>query len=258
MMILALDVGNSSIAAALIENGVVRSRGRLLTPHDGEDIPVTDLLSGFFRDRGIDLSSCGAVISSVVPSAVPSLKAGIETLTGCAPLVLNVSLEYGFSMEHVDISTVGIDRLCDLAGARHLYGAPVMVYDLGTCSTMSVLDRDGVFRGGLISPGIQLGLDAEAEHTALLPKLCAGEVSSIVGPDTMSAMQGGAVIGAAAMIEGIADRVAHDLSVPDLPLVLTGGYSHLVLPWIRRHVFYEPDLVMKGMEFVYLKNHEKI
>ena len=121
-------------------------------------------------------------------------------VTENAPIKVSSSLKTGITFQGYDVDNLGMDRLVDLVAAKALVGAPVMVVDLGTCTTVSVLDQDCVFRGGMILPGIQVSLDAMNWRAAKLPALQASAPQQLIGQNTAQCMQSGAVIGAAAVI----------------------------------------------------------
>ena len=187
----------------------------------------------------------------------------------------------------VDISdyapgAIGTDRIVDLSAALAMYGAPVMVCDLGTCTTITVaggLDSEdmnsddgydksgkrymGKLIGGMICPGVQLSLDAEAQRASQLPQLTAGKVDSLLGKDTASNMMSGAVAATGLMLSELADRLKDGTytgmeirTLPDLKVVITGGLAQYVIPWIKcsAEVHYEQDLLLRGLYEIYRCN----
>ncbi len=259
MKILLIDVGNTNIVIGLFEDSKKLFQDRADTRRKWDQMSFMNELKSIFHDNHITNSDIdGAIISSVVPDINPILVSAIRRLTGKVPMIANKK-DIDIPVKNYDMSLLGMDRLVDMLAAVHKYGYPVMVYDLGTCTTMSTVDKDGYFIGGMISAGIQLSLDAEAEKTAQLPELKADAPEKLLGDDTVSCMINGEVIGTAAMIDGIHDRVAEELHLhnDELPLVLTGGHSKLILPWLKNKVHFEEDLLLNGLEILYLKSHNK-
>ncbi|SFG19725.1 type III pantothenate kinase [Oribacterium sp. WCC10] len=257
MKILLIDVGNSNIVIGLFENGVKLFQDRAETRRKWDQLSFMNELKTIFYENSISSNAIdGAIISSVVPDINPILVSAIKRLTGKKPIIANKN-NVDIPVRNYDMSLLGMDRMVDMLAAREKYGSPLMIYDLGTCTTMSTLDSEGYFIGGMISPGVQLSLDAEAEKTAQLPELMADAPEKLLGDDTVSCMINGVVIGTAAMIDGIHQRVAEEmgLSADELPLVLTGGLSKLVLPWMKHQAHFEPDLLLNGLEILYKKSN---
>lgn len=256
--IFAIDVGNSNVVAAVLENGSCFFTERFKTHDNWKENTVLDALRDILKRHAMPETELeGAIISSVVPEMTPLLMQALRILTGRTPLIVNAAMKTDFKVRNYDMSCLGMDRVVDMTAAKAAYPAPLMVVDLGTCTTISVIDREGYFVGGMICAGIQLSLDAEAEHTAQLPALRADGVDTLIGTDTVSNMLSGEIIGTAAMIDGLADRIWEELSGPEarkLSIVLTGGLSNQVLPWLRNDVHFEPALLLKGLELLYRRN----
>lgn len=253
MKTLLIDVGNSNIVIGLFEDGRKLFQDRAETHIKWDQLSFMNKLKSVFNENNVFTDEInGSIISSVVPDINPILVSAIRRITGSKPIIADKD-NVGIPVKNYDMSLLGMDRMVDMLAAKEKYGAPLMIYDLGTCTTMSVIDKDGFFIGGMISPGIQLSLDAEAEKTAQLPELKADAPEKLLGDDTVSCMINGVVIGTAAMIDGIHERVAKEMGIETekLTLVLTGGLSKLVIPWLKNENHFEPDLLLKGLELLY-------
>ena len=154
-----------------------------------------------------------------------------------------------------DLQCLGIDRIVDMVAAIDKYGYPVQVFDLGTCTTMSVTDAEGCFRGGTISAGVQLCLDTMGHKAAQLPPLHAEACTRVIGKDVISCMQNGSIIGTAAMIDGLILRTKAELQTENITTVLTGGLSELVAPHCTQSVRVEKNLLLDGLQLLYNMNH---
>ncbi|WP_036606419.1 type III pantothenate kinase [Oribacterium sp. P6A1] len=257
MKTLLIDVGNSNIVIGLFENGTKLFQDRADTRRKWDQLSFMNELKTIFNLNNVSAGEIdGSIISSVVPDINPILVSAIKRLTGKKAIIAGKD-NVDIPVKNYDMSLLGMDRMVDMLAAREKYGFPLMIYDLGTCTTMSVIDSDGFFIGGMISPGVQLSLDAEAEKTAQLPELMADAPEKLLGDDTVSCMINGVVIGTAAMIDGIHERVSDELNISpeNFPLVLTGGLSRLVLPWMKHEAHFEPDLLLNGLEILYLKSN---
>jgi len=149
---------------------------------------------------------------------------------------------------------LGFDRVADLAAAVSEYGSPVMVCDLGTCTTITVADENATLVGGMICPGVQMSLDAEAQRTSKLPQLQAHKTENLLGTDTESNMISGTVAATGIMLGGIIKRVAKEYGFDELNVVVTGGLSELIADWIDMKVIRDPYLLMRGLLVIYNKN----
>ncbi|WP_029324637.1 type III pantothenate kinase [Butyrivibrio sp. AE3004] len=265
--IMAVDIGNSSIAVGIFNGTELEFTGKIGTMRDYTEKELIKALSGLLKNyiheksfekchnTFVDYPFEGSILSSVVPEInVVTLRA-MEEITGKKPLMMSSLLHTQIDVSKYDEGRIGADRIVDLSAAKALFpDRPVMVCDLGTCTTITVADENGQLAGGMISPGIQLCLDAEAQRTAQLPQLSAGEVTEILGTDTVSNMMSGAVAGTAMMIQGVAKRVASKYHFDEMELVITGGLGEYVIPWMEMDVYYEKQLLLKGLNAIYWLN----
>ena len=253
--ILAVDIGNSNIVIGCFSGETLLFTFRIPTMYAEDGRTLLSQIESTLSERLTGPGELtGSVISSVVPNATRTMRHVLEQLTGKMPLIARASLETGIDLSHYDKESLGVDRLADMVAAKRLYGAPFAVFDLGTATTLSILDRHGAFRGGMITPGVQLSLLALHEHTAKLPLLKAGPASGLIGRDTAGCMRTGSIISTACVIDGMAGRIAEELRIPSIPIVLTGGLGKIVVPWCRTKVHFEPNLLLIGLQILYDMN----
>ena len=194
----------------------------------------------------------GAVLSSVVPSLTQVAVQAAEALTRRPVRVLGRDLDPGLPTGDYDASNLGMDRLVDCVAALARWRPPLAVFDMGTATTLSVVDREGVFRGGMILPGLRLSVDALSARAAQLPCITFTQPEGLLGTDTVSCMRSGALYGAAAALEGISLRLEEELG--PVTVVLTGGHGRDILPLLRRAVEYEPHLQLMGLRELWLRS----
>lgn len=253
--VITADAGNSNIVLGCFDGSRLLFTDRLETRRKWTSQSLALKLRRMLRDLKTDPSEIeGSIISSVVLEVDQVLSASLEQVTGKQPIMMNTGLKTGIGTKLYDTSNFGQDRLADMAAAIAYYKAPVAVYDLGTCTTLSVTDRNANFIGGMISAGIQLSLDVQAERTSKLPQLTAEKTEMLLGLDTISNMISGAVASTGIMMDGVIGRIMEEYSLPDLNVVVTGGNGRYVLPWIRHKVIYDPDLLLKGLLTIYRMN----
>ena len=226
-MLLTVDIGNTTVAIAGLRGEQVAFVKKL--PSDPA-LDWTAALKGLLE--GVEAQ--GAVLSSVVPA-----------LTGKPVLVVDQNTDTGLDLSGYDTANLGMDRVVDCVAALARYTPPAAVFDMGTATTLSVVDQGGVFRGGMILPGLALGLEALSARAAQLPPITLSTPEGLLGTDTVSCMGYGALYGAAGAIEGIVARLEEELG--PLTVVLTGGNSTLVRPLLRISTAWEPHLTFLGL-----------
>jgi type III pantothenate kinase len=255
MRVITADIGNSNIVYGVFRDRQLEYLGRIETHRKWTVQSMYREFVNAFETEEIPIDQVdGSILSSVVPEMNQLLIYVMERITGKKPLVMSTELKSGIRTDRYDTSCLGADRIVDMAAAAALCGTPVAVYDLGTATTLSVVNEKGEFIGGMISAGVQLSLNALAEHTSQLPQLSAEEATELLGDDTVSNMISGAVAAQGIMIDSVIGHVATNLGVRDLNVVITGGLGKLVLPWIHRNVRYEANLLLRGLLEIYEQN----
>ena len=256
-MLLAIDVGNSNLTLGIVDGGEVRAVRRAATPKGATPDEVELLLDGLLRLDGRGLADVGdAALVSVVPGVTDALEAaaarhGISFLVataGTVPLAVRTERP----------GEVGPDRLVNALAAARLHGTPAIVVDAGTATTFDALGPDGAFLGGAIAPGLELGLEALAAHTAKLPRVELHIPDRAIARDTTSAIQAGAVFGYRALVAGLVARLREELAesagvtTSDIRTILTGGLS--AAPWARGIAgidAIDPELTLKGLAILH-------
>ncbi|SFB76147.1 type III pantothenate kinase [Butyrivibrio sp. YAB3001] len=267
--VLTVDIGNSNIVAGIWSEDKLLFTGRIETKRDYSVEELYKCISEIVLtgpEAKIALSDEknkqeyeGSILSSVVPEITEKTLVVLEKITGKSPLLMGAFLNAGIDVSGYDNGKLGTDRMVDMAAGAQIAGdAPVMVCDLGTCTTISVVDKDKKFLGGMICPGVQMSLDAQWMRASQLPHLQAAEVNELLGNNTASNMMSGVVAGTGLMISKIAEKIAGDYGLDDMKIVLTGGLGKIVLPWITEQVIYEPDLLLKGLYTIYTANKDII
>lgn len=253
--VIVADAGNSNIVFGLFDGDRLVFTDRLITrwkwTSQSMALELEKMLSGRTIE-GKDIE--GSILSSVVPEINSVIRDALFRITGKEALQMSTDLKTGIGTSLYDTSNFGMDRLADMAAALSFYKGPVAVYDLGTCTTLSVADKDGNFIGGMISAGVQLSLDVQAQRTSRLPQLTASPAKTLLGQDTISNMISGSVACTGIMMDGVIRRLREGYDLPGLKVVVTGGNSRYVIPWIREDIIHDPDLLLKGLLAIYRAN----
>ena len=254
-MILAIDVGNSHIVIGMIENGEIRNIVHLHTDVRETATEISIKLRQITDFYGLDLREFeGSIISSVVPRATESIKAAVEKLTGKRAMIVGPGMKTGMNVRIDDPGSVAADLIVGGVAAAAYYGTPAIVVDMGTATTLTVVDKNNCFRGGAIVPGVKLSYNALSAGTSLLPDVSILPPKKVVGSNTVDCMRSGAVFGTAAMIDGMIARMEAELGYP-CTVVATGGLAAHVIPCCTRpDIIVDSELLLKGLWYLYQKN----
>ncbi len=253
-MILAIDIGNTTVALAGIKDGRVCFVSHMETLRSATEADYRPRMEKAFSGAKYHpIRFEGVVLSSVVPEITDAVARCAAEYSTTRPLIVSPALKTGLTMAVPEPGKVGRDRIVDAAAAAANYPLPVVTVDMGTATTFNVIDEDKRFLGGLICPGLSTGLRALSERCAQLPQVRLSNPKAAIGTNTGECMVNGAILGAAATIDGIADRVESQLGKP-VTVVVTGGLARFVVPHCRREVVYEPELLFKGLAALYAAN----
>lgn len=244
-MILAVDIGNTNIAVA----GFGDSPEPLFIKNfpDNRFHNHREFLSELKKLEG---DFTGAVLCSVVPVLTSLAKKALTEFVGDNVRVIDSDFQDGLAISGYDRKKLGNDRIADMTAAKTLYGTPCVVFDMGTATTVSVIDSHGTFVGGMILPGINMSINALSSGTALLPGIRPYEPNSLLGQDTVSCINNGVIYSQASAIEGIAGRIEEHFG-ENVNIVVTGGAARLVLPLCTRKTVYDRELLLKGLYILY-------
>ncbi len=258
-MILTIDVGNTNVVMGCVEDDRIVCRSRMATNTNDLSSDYALKMRQSLEFEGLDFRSIdGAILSSVVPQLNLVIKTAVKKLTGLDCIVVGAGIKTGMNVKIDDPGTLAGDLITGAVGAAALYKPPLIVVDMGTATTVVAIDRDGAYIGGAIVPGVKLSYSALASGTSLLPNISIEAPQRCIGTNTVDCMKSGAVFGTAAMIDGMIDRMEAELNEP-VTVVATGGLSGCIIPYCRRKIEHEPDLLLKGLAILYQKNtkHKK-
>ena len=253
-MILTVDVGNSNVVLGAVRGDEIVFEARLRTDatktSDEYCIDLKMVLE-VYHVKAEDFE--GAIIASVVPQVLNSMKTAIIKLTGKAPLVVGPGLKTGLNIAIDNPSQAGADLVVGCVAALREHKAPMIIVDMGTATTMIVVDKNNAMIGGCIMPGVKISMDALTDRTALLPGLQLDQPRKAIGRNTIDCMRSGLMMGAACMIDGMIDRMEEELGYKT-SVIATGGIAKFVLPMCRHEITYDRDLLVKGLSALYRDN----
>ena len=253
-MILTVDIGNSNIVIGGVEEDQILFEARLRTEitktSDEYCLDIKSLMDVY----EVNVSRVeGAIIASVVPQVLNSFQTAIKKLTGKAALVVGPGLKTGLNILLENPGQTGADLVVGDVAALREHKPPLIIVDMGTATTISVLDKTGAHIGGCIIPGVKISMEALTDRTALLPGLQLDQPKRAIGRNTVDAMRSGIMMGTACMIDGMIQRMEEELGYRTT-VVATGGVAKFIVPLCRREMIYDKDLLIKGLVALYREN----
>lgn len=254
-MILAIDIGNTNIVLGCIRDGSIVFEGRMATDLlRTSDEYCAGLYSMLFLNHIQQEQISGCIISSVVPPVLNALCAAVKRLTGKQPMIVGPGIKTGLNIRTDDPAEVGGDLITAAVAAIKEYGAPLLIVDMGTATTISAIDAKGAYLGGCICPGLRISQEALTSRTSQLPGIRLETPKKAIGRNTVDCMRSGILIGAAAMLDGLLDRMQQELGT-EAKIVATGGMVQQVMPLCRKQMIYDGSLLLKGLYILYQNNH---
>ena len=253
-MILTVDIGNSNIVIGGVEDDRIRFEARLRTDSTKTSDEYCVDLKSLLDIYGVRSASVeGAIIASVVPQVLNSMQTAIKKLTGKTSLVVGPGLKTGLNIKIENPSQTGADLVVGSVAALREHKPPMIVIDMGTATTMVVLDKEGALIGGCIAPGVKISLDALTDRTALLPGLQLDQPKRAIGRNTIDCMRSGIMMGNASMLDGMVERMEQELGCKTT-VVVTGGIAKFIVPMCKTPMIYDKDLLVKGLAALYRDN----
>ena len=256
-MILAVDIGNTNIVIGCMEEEKIYFVERVST-----DISKTELeyvvefktLLELYRIEMKEITGC--IIASVVPPLNNVVKTAMEKLFKITPLLVGPGIKTGLNILMDNPGQVGSDLIVNAVAGLQYYGAPIIMIDMGTATTISVVDEKKNYIGGMILPGVKVSLDSLVNRTSQLPRISLEAPKKVIGKNTIDCMKSGIIMGQAACIDGMIERIFEELGL-EAAVVATGGLAGSIVPHCKRKVIHDNELTLKGLNIIYRKNTEQ-
>ena len=255
-MILAIDIGNTNIVIGCIKDDKILFTERMSTDSNKT---VLEYAIGFktvlelYHIHTEDLT--GSIISSVVPPVTNTVRKALHKITHHQAMIVGPGIRPGLNILTDNPAVTGSDLIVGAVAAIHEYPVPLIIFDFGTATTASVVDRKKNYIGGMIIPGIRVSLDGLASHASQLSRISLDAPKKIIGTNTADCMKSGLLYGNAAMLDGIVDRMEEELGEPATVLA-TGGLASLIVPLCKKNIILDDDLLLRGLNLIYKKNQE--
>lgn len=253
-MILAIDIGNTNIVIGCCKGEEIQFCERISTNHKATTIEYASLFKTALEMHNIAYTDVsGAVISSVVPSITSTVKTAVYKLTGIEALVVGPGIRTGLSIVIDDPGKLGSDLVVGAVAGINRYSVPQIIIDMGTATTLSVIDKDKRFLGGIIVPGLAITHDALVNSTSQLPSIALEAPDKVIGTNTVNCIKSGLVYGTAGSLDGLIERIEDELG-EKCTVVATGGLANVVVPLCKSDIVIDDDLMIRGLMIIYNKN----
>lgn len=253
-MILTVDVGNANIVIGVVKNEKILFDAKLrtdITKTSDEYCIDLKMLMEVYKIHPEQIQ--GAIVASVVPQVLNSMQSAVRKLIGKTPLVVGPGLKTGLNIQIENPAQTGADLVASAVAALQEHEAPLIIVDMSSTTTMTVLDKNGTLIGGSIGPGVKMSLDALTDRTALLPGLQLDQPKKVIGRNTTDCMRSGVMLGAACMVDGMVERMEQELGYR-ATVIATGSIARFIVPMCRREIIYDKDLLLKGLAALYREN----
>lgn len=253
-MLLTIDIGNTNLTLGLYEGDKLGAHWRLATDHNRMPDEYGLQFLGLLQNAGKTLKDIkGISLASVVPPLTGRVIQACREYLKQEPLVVDAGVKTGIKIRYEDPKAVGADRVCDAVAVMKLYGGPACVVDFGTATTFNAITKDGEYLGGAITAGINLAAEALYTRAAKLPRIDLQVPPSVIGRNTVHAMQSGLLFGYVSMVEGMVSRFRSELG-GDMKVVATGGLAEVVAHETKVIDIIAPWLTLEGLRLIWELN----
>lgn len=249
-MLLTADIGNTNITLGVFDGEALVEKFRLASDKDLSQEEYEVLLKTLCKPFEID----GCIIASVVDELNKKFQSSVDNVFKINSIMLTSECETGVKLALDNPNEAGADRIANACGAFMLYNRPCIVVDFGTATSFDIVNKDGEFIGGIITPGLNLQMKVLNKFTSKLPKIDVATSAKAIGNNTADAILSGVIRGTACLIDGLIEQCENELG-EKATLIATGGYSSLISNYLKRPFDYiNPTLTLEGLRFLYNLN----
>ncbi len=250
-MILAIDIGNTTIVVGILEREKIKTSWRLWTDRQRLADEYGGQICELLRISEVPRHDFeGIIISSVVPPVLREFVMMCKRFFQITPIIVSTQEELGLELRSDYPEEVGADRIATAVGGYHEYGGPLIVVDFGTATTFDAVSADGAYLGGVIAPGIRISMDALFDRTALLRRVDLSPPANIIGKNTNDCIRSGFYYGFLGQMEEIIRRIKLELS-EEAKVIATGGLAELIAKDSELVDGIDSELMLKGLQILY-------
>ncbi|KAA0543741.1 type III pantothenate kinase [Bacillus sp. BGMRC 2118] len=255
-MIFVLDVGNTNTVLGVYDQDTLKYHWRIETSRNKTEDEYGMLIKSLLAHENISYSDItGIIISSVVPPIMFALERMCKKYFNLNPLVVGPGIKTGLNIKYENPREVGADRIVNAVAGIAQYGSPLIIVDFGTATTYCYINEDKEYMGGAIAPGVSISTEALYSKAAKLPRIEIARTETIIGKNTVTAMQAGIVYGYVGQVEGIVRRMKEE-SGTNPKVIATGGLAALISNESNIIDIIDPFLTLKGLHLIYLRNQK--
>lgn len=254
-MLFVLDIGNTNMVLGVFEQDKLKYEWRIKTDRHKTEDEFGVLINSLFDHKGIAFSDIkGIIISSVVPPIMFALEKMCRIYFNLNPLIIGKETVQPFlKMSYPNPQELGADRIVNAVGGIELYGAPLIIIDFGTATTFCYINEEAAYHGGIITPGIQISMEALYSKASKLPKIEIQAPPQVVGLSTVDAMQSGVFYGYVEQVDGLVRRIKKEMNAKP-KVVATGGLAKLMAEASNTIEIVDTHLTLRGLYSIYQKN----
>ncbi|MGN0592297.1 MAG: type III pantothenate kinase [Ruminococcus sp.] len=253
-MVFAIDIGNTNIVIGCFQNEKILFTERISTNQTGTALEYAVSLKSILEIYGLKSQDIeGSILSSVVPSITHTVQHAVETITRKKCMIVGPGIKTGLKIAIDNPAQLGSDMVIAATAALDQYSGPLALIDMGTATTVSVLNQKNEFIGGMIMPGVAISMNALIDKTAQLPKIAFEPPKKKIGSNTVDCMKSGMIYGFAGSIDGLISHIEEELQMP-VTAIATGGLAETIIPHCKHSILLDDTLLLKGMRIIYQKN----
>jgi type III pantothenate kinase len=258
-MLLAIDIGNTNVTIGVFDGDRLAHSWRLAALRERTADELGIYVTRLFEQTKVDISNVsGIVIASVVPPLTRPMEEMCERYFHQKALFVDAT-NAGIPIRYSPVGDVGADRIVNAVAAWEMHGKtpkiPLIVVDFGTGTTFDIITREGEYVGGVICPGIGISAEALFQRAARLPRVDVRKPATVIGQNTVNAMQSGLFFGYVEMVDGLVRRIRQELAGgADARVIATGGLAEVISGEARSIQQLEPDLTLQGLRLIWQRN----
>lgn len=256
-MLLLIDVGNTNIVIGLHNGNTIAHSWRIWTLRNRTSDELGLMVIQLLENAKIGVEQIdGVALACVVPPLMIAFKEMSSKYFHCSPFIVEPGIKTGIPLIYDNPKEIGADRIVNAVATFKEYGAPAVVIDFGTATTFDVISEKGEYIGGVIAPGIIISSEALFQYAARLPRVEIVDPKTVIGKNTITAMQAGIFYGYIGLVNEIAGRIIKELG-KECKFIATGGLAEMVAPYCQHHPVIDLDLTLKGIKLLYELNRTK-
>ena len=254
-MILTIAIENTNTIIGCFKEKELLFVESISTSASRTEVEYVLSFQGIFQLHKQDIGEVrGAIISSVVPPVTNVLREAVKRVVGKEPLVVGPGVKTGLNIATDNPAQVGSDLVANAVSGIRQYPVPMIIVNMGTATTFSIIDEKKHYVGGMIFPGLQMSSDSLAKGTAQLPGISLEKPKKVVGSNTTESMKSGLIYGTAAVIDGCISKIETELSKKIDTVVVTGIHAKHILPYCEKEMILNENLLLEGLRYIFDKN----